>query len=171
MLYLACLIRAREPEDKSGWLEDVSPLRVVNRGGVPWPEKRVRSSQRWSTALFEFIPAFSIRREIALMKEASIVVYRSKARGRCTRETSFMYSAKWSNRWKIRFLPLSSGLGKRRIENRSIRGTPPLPSVVFHSVAFALSRVETISKLSFRGTTRGPRGSTEGSDVQTGSYL
>lgn len=66
MLYLACLIRAREPEDKSGWSEDVSPLRVVNRG----QSSLLPPSQPWSTALFEFIPAFSIRREIALMKES-----------------------------------------------------------------------------------------------------
>lgn len=66
MLYLACLIRAREPEDKSGWSEDVSPLRVVNRG----QSSLLPPSQPWSTALFEFIPAFSIRREMALMKES-----------------------------------------------------------------------------------------------------
>lgn len=66
MLYLACLIRARELEDKSGWSEDVSPLRVVNRG----QSSLLPPSQPWSTALFEFIPAFSIRREIALMKES-----------------------------------------------------------------------------------------------------
>lgn len=152
MLYLACLIRAREPEDKSGWSEDVSPLRVVNRG----QSSLLPPSQPWSTALFEFIPAFSIRREIALMKEScTYCMYNS-------RDDIVYVFGKVIESLKnpAEILATFFRVGEKET-NRS--RSPPLP-VVFHRVALALSRVETISKLSFfEGT--------EGSDVQTGSYL
>lgn len=83
MLYLACLIRAREAEDKS---DDVSQPEVVNRASRRWPEKRDRSvvvrDRSWHrfSALSEFIPGFSIRRQIALIKaEIYIVIGQEEA--------------------------------------------------------------------------------------------
>lgn len=86
MLYLACLIRAREPEDKSGWLEDVSPLRVVNREFGPSPLPSLEYRPFWiHPGLFN-----SKRNSV---DEGVILLYIDpQARGRCTRGTSFIYS-------------------------------------------------------------------------------
>lgn len=148
MLYLACLIRAREPEDKSGWSEDVSPLRVVNRG----QSSLLPPSQPWSTALFEFIPAFSIRREIALMKEScTYCMYNS-------RDDIVYVFGKVIESLKnpAEILATFFRVGEKRDESIAFASSSSLLLLFSTASVLALSRVETISKLSFFEGTRDP---------------
>lgn len=70
MLYLACLIRAREPEDKSGWSDGGRLTATSRKSRSPLEEERREIGP------FLLNSSFSIRREISLLtKERVILCY------------------------------------------------------------------------------------------------